>query len=290
MDEEIKKRVAVFRLGVIADFVNGRQLQWGDVERLMWEKCAQRWLIPCSLRTRISESAIKDWIRRYKSSGNKLESLYPGDRNDRGKTRAIDPETATGLISLRKEMPSVKLPVLMKEAQKLKLIKPGQKIAYSTLYRILRGEGLLKRIPDHPQDRFRFEAKNPNDLLQSDVMHGPYVTVEGIQRKTYLLCLLDDMSMLIYHGEFYLYERVKCYLDSLRQALLKRGIPRKLYVNNDSSFRSHPLEHICAALGIVLIHSNPYKSERHGNGKLRIMESCRQVILSTHCILRLFYI
>ena len=87
MTEEMKQRVAVFRFGVIADFVDGRQRQWGEVERLMREKCARRWLIPGSIRTRISESTIKDWIHRYKNSGNNLESLHPRDRCDCGKTR-----------------------------------------------------------------------------------------------------------------------------------------------------------------------------------------------------------
>lgn len=264
MDEELKQRVAVFRLGVIADFVNGRQLQWGEVDRLIQEKCTQRWLIPGSLRTRISESTIKDWIRRYKNSGCNIESLHPRDRSDCGKTRAIDPETAAGLISLRKEMPAIKLPGLMKEAQQQKIIMPGKKVTYSSLHRLLQAEGLLQKIPGDQQDRRRFDAEDSNDLWQSDVMHGPYVTVDSKQRKTYLICFLDDMSRLICHGEFYLYERMSCYLDSFRQALLKRGIPRRLYVNNGSSFSSHPLEHICASLGIALIHSNPYQTDRHG--------------------------
>ena len=102
MDEETKKRSAVFRFGVIADFVGGRSLSWGETERLMRDKCGQRWQIPGSMRTGISESTLKEWISRYKGSGNKLESLYPRERSDRGKTRAIEKELAAGLISLRK--------------------------------------------------------------------------------------------------------------------------------------------------------------------------------------------
>ena len=223
--EEMKQRV-VFRFGVIADFVDGRQLQWGEVERLMREKCARRWLIPGSVRTRISGTTIKDWIQRYKNSpATTFRVARPRDRCDCGKTRSIDPETAAGLISLRKEMPAVRLPVLMKEAHQRKIIMPGKIITYSSLYRLLQAEGLLQRIPGDPQDRRRFEAEDPNDLWQSDIMHGPYVTVESKQRKTYLLCFLDDMSRLICHGEFYLHERLGCFLDSFRQALLKRGIP-----------------------------------------------------------------
>jgi transposase InsO family protein len=283
MTEEMKQRVAVFRFGVIADFVDGRQRQWGEVDRLMREKCARRWLIPGSVRTRISESTLKGWIQRYKNSGNNLESLHPRDRCDCGKTRSIEPETATGLISLRKEMPAVRLPVLMKEAHQRKIILPGKTVTYSSLYRLLLAEGLLQKLPGDPQDRRRFEAEDPNDLWQSDIMHGPYVTVESKQRKTYLLCFLDDMSRLICHGEFYLHERLGCFLDSFRQALLKRGIPRKLYVDNGSAFRSHHLEHTCASLGIVLIHSKPYQPE--GRGKVeRLFRTVREQFLSVQKI------
>lgn len=279
MTEEMKQRVAVFRFGVIADFVDGRQLPWGEVERLMQEKCARRWLIPGSVRTRISESTLKDWVQRYKYSGNDLKSLYPRDRSDSGKTRAIDPETASGLLALRKEMPAVRLTVLMKEAQHRKIIMPGKTVTYSSLYRFLTAEGVLQQVPGDSQDRRRFEAEEPNALWQSDVMHGPYVTVEDKQRKTYLLCFLDDMSRLICHGEFYLHERLSCFLDSFRQALLKRGIPRKLYVDNGSAFRSHHLEHTCASLGIVLIHSKPYQPE--GRGKIeRFFRGVREQFLS----------
>lgn len=281
MEEELKQRVAVFRFGVIADFVGGRQLERGETERLIQEKCGQRWVIPGSMRTRIGESTIKEWIARYKLAGNKLEALYPQERSDRGQSRAIDAETAQGLIALRKEMPGVLLPTLMKEAQQRKIILPGKEVKYSALYRLLLAEGLLQTVPgdSDPKDRRRFEADNPNDLWQSDIMHGPYVTVEDKQRKAYLLCFLDDMSRLILHAEFYLHEKLECFLDSFRKALLKRGVPRKLYVDNGSAFRSHHLEHTCASLGIVLIHSKPYQPE--GRGKCeRVFRTVREQFLS----------
>lgn len=257
MDEETKKRIAVFRFGVIADFVGSRSLSWGETERLMRDKCGQRWQIPGSMRTSISESTLKEWISRYKGSGNKLESLYPRDRSDRGKTRAIEEELAAGLISLRKEMPVVSLPVFISEAKARRIIMPGRHIPYATLYRFLKTEGLVDRPTGLPEDRRRFEAEYPNDLWQSDSMHGPYVMSEGKKRKTYLTAFIDDMSRIIPHAEFYLHERLESFLDALRKALLMRGIPRKLYVDNGPSFRSNHLEHICASLGIVLVHARP---------------------------------
>ena len=115
-------------------------------------------------------------------------------------------------------------------------------------------------------DRRRFEAELPNDLWQSDAMHGPMLQAGGKNKKTYLFAFIDDMSRIIPHAEFYTTERLHSYLDALRQALLKRGLPRKLYVDNGPAFRSRHLEEICASLGIALIHSKPYKPQ--GRGKI----------------------
>lgn len=280
MDEELKKRIAVFRYGVIADFVGGRILSHGETKRLIRDKCVRKWQIPGSQRSSISGSTIKEWIARYRASGNKLESLYPRNRSDRGKSRAIEQETAQGLLALRKELPEVTLPVFMREAKQRKILLPGMRVTYSTLYRFLQSEGMLKKPSSAPEDRRRFEAEYPNDLWQSDVMRGPYVEVDGKQRKTYLIAFVDDMSRLAVHGEFYHRENLKVFLDALRKALRMRGIPRKLYVDNGSAFRSHHLQHTCASLGIALIYSRSYQPE--GRGEIeRWFRTVRESFLST---------
>ncbi len=191
-----------------------------------------------------------------------------------------DTDTAQGLLALRKELPELTLPVFMREAKQRKILLPGMRVTYSTLYRFLQSEGMLKKPSSAPEDRRRFEAEYPNDLWQSDVMHGPYVEVEGKQRKTYLIAFVDDMSRLAVHGEFYLRENLKVFLDALRKALKMRGVPRKLYVDNGSAFRSHHLQHTCASLGIALIYSRPYQPE--GRGKIeRWFRTVRESFLST---------
>jgi transposase InsO family protein len=280
MDEEMKKQVAVFRFGVIADFVDGTTLSRGNTKTLMREKCGRKWQIPGSGRTRISKSVIKEWIARYKRSGNKLEALFPQGRSDLGKTRKIDDDTALGLIALRKELPVVTLPTLLREAKDRKIILPGREVAYSTLYRFLTAKGLADRPEAAPKDRRKFEAEHPNDLWQSDVLHGPSVTVEGKQRKTYMIAFIDDMTRLIPFAAFYLHERLDYFLDALRKALRMRGLPKKLYVDNGPAFRSKHLEFICASLGIVLIHAKPYQPE--GKGKIeRFNRTVREGFLST---------
>lgn len=65
MTENPKRDVAVFRFGVICDFVNGPKLDHGQKEALIKEKCARKWSIPNSNKTRISRSTILRWIKLY---------------------------------------------------------------------------------------------------------------------------------------------------------------------------------------------------------------------------------
>jgi transposase InsO family protein len=163
-------------------------------------------------------------------------------------------------------MPHATVQSLIRTAQQRRVVEGGQYLAESTVWRLLKREGLMERAEQAAVDRRRFEAALPNDLWQSDVMHGPSVSVDGKNRKTYLIAFIDDMSRLVCHAQFYLNENLNCYLDALRQALLTRGLPRKLYVDNGPAFRSFHLNQITASLGIALIHAKPYPPQ--GKGKV----------------------
>ena len=277
MDEATRKEIAVFRFGVIADIV-GRKLARGEKERIIREKASCRWEIPFSTRTRISRSTILSWARAYTKARN-LESLYPEDRKDRGRVRVMDEETIASLVRLKKERRGMSLPVLLKEA-KARGILPGRlTVSYATLYRIFKLHGVSGSDTTYP-DRRRFEAELPNDIWQSDCLHGPKVMHDGKMRKTYLFAFIDDMTRLVPHAGFYLNERIDSYIDAFISALSKRGLPRKLYVDNGPAFSTQILRHATASLGIALIHSRPYKPE--GRGKIeRFFRTVRMQLLST---------
>ena len=279
MDEEKKKQIATFRFGVIHDLVGGVELEPGEQERLLKEKCDRKWVIPFSDRTSITRSTILRWVKLYKDSGSKLEALANHDRSDSGKSRAIDEETGLALIRLRQEFPRATLGRLIGEMNTRELVSPGVVLTTATVHRFLRSNGLMKAAAQQPEDRRKFEAELPNDLWQSDCMHGPRVEHEGKNRKTYLIAFIDDHSRLVPHAEFYLTESLASYVKALDEALLTRGLPRKIYTDNGSAFRSHHLEHVTASLGIALIHARPYKPE--GKGKIeRFFRTVRNEFLS----------
>ena len=279
MDEESKKKIAQFRFGVIADLVGSRRLSRGERERLLREKSASQWDIPFTGRSYISPSTIKRWVRLYEASAARLESLYPDERTDRGKPRAVDGETALALVELRRQLQGHTIPAFLKEAQEKRVIPTDFSASHSTVYRLFKAHGVMKEDAG-VTDRRRYEAELPNDIWQADCLHGPMVDVEGRQRKSYLFAFIDDMSRLIPHAEFYCRENIDSFLDSLRKALRKRGLPRKLYVDNGPSFRAQHLSHITASLGIALIHSKPYQPE--GRGKIeRWFKTARMQFLPT---------
>lgn len=280
MNEEQKKQVAVFRFGVIADFVTGPPMPRSEKRRLLREKCARKWIIPFSDRTYIGMSTIRDWIACYQTGGRKLEALYPRGRSDSGVPRSIDDETAANLIQVRKEMPKDTVAAVIETMQRRRLITPGVVLANTTIWRFLTHHGLMPSAASPAVDRRKFEAERSNDIWQSDVMHGPLVMVGGRRRKTYLIAFIDDHSRLIPHAAFYLSENTDTFLNALEQALLKRGLPRKLYVENGSAYRSRHLESTCAQLAIALIHARAYQPQ--GKGKVeRFFRTVRMQFLPT---------
>jgi putative transposase len=97
-------------------------------------------------------------------------------------------------------------------------------------------------------------------------MHGPQVPVKGRLRKTYLVSLFDDASRLVAHSAFCLGETALDIEGVLKQALLRRGVPRKIVVDNGAAYRAGTLQGLCARLGIHLVFCRPYAPE--GKGKL----------------------
>jgi putative transposase len=266
MTEDEKMEVGVFRFSVISDFIHATQMTRSERRRLIQDKCARKWRIPFSEKTRISKGTIRRWIRLYTNSHGNLKSLYPQDRSDQDQSRAMDEDTCGALIELRMQKPDATVPKLIEQMNRLKLPTPGIVLNKATVYRFLHQQNLMNLTEHKPVDRRKFEAELPNDLWQSDVMHGPRVDVDGKMRKTYLIAVIDDHSRLITYAHFYLSENLACYLLAFENALAKRGLPRKLYVDNGAAFRSKHLEYITASLGIALIHSRPYKPQ--GRGKI----------------------
>jgi putative transposase len=279
--DEMAMRIAVFRFGVIADFVSGSNFSYGEKMRLLREKSERKWDIPFSNRTHVAASTMLQWVNRYVEAGGGLEALLPKTRLDRDSYRKLDPSLRMAIRELKREDPGYTVPVIIKKLKHSKIIAPAEDLNLATIYRFIKKEG-LSAPSTAVVDRRRFEAEYPNGIWQCDVLHGPQVKVENSRlQKSYLSAIIDDHSRLIVHAEFFLNENLIVLKECLRQAIMKRGIPQKFYVDNGACYRAGNLEQICAQLGVVLTHSRPYTPE--GRGKVeRWFRYVRQDFLPMH--------
>ncbi len=229
------------------------------------EKAAADYAIPGSTRTRIAVETLRHWLKAYRRGG--FDALFPKDRCDRGRSRALSQTTADALLSLKEEQPHLSI------AQLIAALGPAQpesaSPAASTVHRLLQRAGLMERPAQDSgdQDRRRFAFAHPGQLWMSDVMHGPSVTLEGsrVRRKTYLIAFLDDATRVVPYCAFALSENTQAFMPVFKQALLRRGVPQRLYVDNGANYRSQQLALVCARLGVALIHARPYQPQ--GKGK-----------------------
>lgn len=186
----------------------------------------------------------------------------------------MDQETEAAILKLKKELgPQVTMPVFLQIAKERHILPPDFNASLQTLYRIFERHGLNEGAPAGV-DRRRFEAELPNDLWQADIMHGPLIFNDKKKSKAFLFAIIDDHSRLIVHAWFYLNERVESFMDCFKVAVAKRGLCRKLYLDNGPAFRSHQLKLCLASLGVDLVHSKAYMPQ--GKGKIeRWFGTCR---------------
>lgn len=279
MDEQQRERIALFRFGAIAELVNG-PLAPGEKETLLQRLSQKQWTIPGTSRTTLGRATLRDWAAAYRAMG--IEGLKPRPRTDAGTSRAIPEPVVEQLLAMRKERPKASLESLVRAMRLAGAVPADLRLAPSTVHRVLAAHGAPSTAPGTPEpDARAFTYPHANDLWTSDVLHGPRLLVPGRRDggKTYLIAFMDDATRMVPYAAFYAAENAACFQDALKQGLLRRGVPRRLYTDNGSTYRTHHLEVICATLSVVLVHSRPHHPR--GRGKIeRFFRTVRSAFLA----------
>jgi len=265
-ETRLREQIALFRYGLIADLLHPGEGNRGLYRKLA-EKAAREYTIPGTLRTRVAAETLRDWLTLYRKGG--FDALLPRVRRDQGQARAIPQPVADQLVHWKEEDRTLTVPQLITRAVSSGTLPEGLVLAPATVHRLLSRHGLMQKPPGDPShnDRRRFAFDKAGELWMSDVLHGPAVFVEGQKKgKTYLLALLDDATRLVPYAAFALRENTAAFLPVLEQAIRRRGLPKRLYVDNGAAYRSHHLALVCAKLGVTLIHARPYTPQ--GKGKI----------------------
>lgn len=265
--DEQRKEIALFRYGVIADLVQLEPHHRG-LYKLLTTKAEAEYAIPGSLRRRVAAETIRGWLRAYRRGG--FDALVPRIRADQGAARSIPGPVIDLLCQIKEDQPALTIPGLLKlvRTDHAQVAPSELPLPLSTVHRLLARRGLMTKKPDEPnaKDRRRFEHESAGDLWMSDVMYGPKLREGNRMRQTYLIAFIDDATRVVPYASFKFSEGTVAFLEVFEQAIRRRGIPKRLYVDNGSAFRSRQLAMVCAKVGIALIHAKPYMPQ--GKGKM----------------------
>ena len=206
---------------------------------------------------------LEDWWYDYLKGG--FAALEPQKRSDNGSVRVIDADTGRWLIEQVCRYPKIPVKVLCSHwKQEGKQLPPMRSV-----YRYLQRHGYDRktlaagRLETGPTKAFA--APHVNELWMVDFSPGPRIRTEAESVQSTQLCIIvDDCSRLIPFAAYYPKADTKAFLNTLREAVLRRGVPRKLYTDQGKPFVCRHTHIVCATLGVRLLHAKPYHAWSKG--------------------------
>jgi putative transposase len=272
MDKEIREKIALKRYQVISPVLAEPARAQNEYFRKQAE--TEHDFPRYGLR-KISVSTMKAWLRKYRKGG--FDTLKPKNRSDGGRPRRFDEGLLKAIEIKCQAHPSFSVQKLYEELRDQDLLGHPS-VHYNTLLRVVKEQGWLP-LKGRIDVRKAYEVDNVNDLWISDFMHGPQVRTANRSAKAILCAIIDDHSRMVVGHAFSASETISALTVVLKEAFLAYGIPKRLYVDNGSSFSSDLLTRSCAQAGISLIHSKPYDSPSRGKVE-RLFRTVRERFLS----------
>lgn len=277
--DDLNTEIALFRYGLIAALIHDPPPK-GQQEQALRALAAKPYAIPGSARTRVSVTTLRRYLKAYRAGG--FDALRPPPRADRGMTRAFAPDVLERAIQLREEQPERTTQTLVDILRRDETLALKQPLNVHTLTTHLRRRGKTRRLLSQTPTAFRrFEREHPNDLWQGDALVGPWLPDPALpnrKRRAHLFCFIDDHSRLVPYAEFFFEEALPRMERVLKVALLRRGVPKALYVDNGAVYSATQFGAACATLGIHRLHTAPYAPESKGKQE-RFFETVRAQFL-----------
>jgi putative transposase len=273
-ESERETEIALFRYGLIAPLLFTTP-DTGQLEAALRQIAGKTYQIPYSSRRRVSVSTLRRYLDLHQEGG--FDALRPQPRADKGSVKAFAPEVLAAAMALRSQQPARTTPMLVELLQRDPNLKLDRPVNAHTLTTQLRQRGHSRRLLGQATRVYRrFERDHSNSLWQGDAMVGPWLpdpVTPGKKRRAHLFCFLDDHSRLVPHAEFFWDEALPRLERVLKVAILRRGVPQAIYVDNGQVYSANQFAAACATLGIERIQTAPYSPESQGKGVGRPTEN-----------------
>jgi len=192
------------------------------------------------------------WESDFRKGG--FDALIPKERSDKGHTRKLDADVIAKIYDLREKYPRLTATGIRDKMIMDGFIKESD-ASVATFQRFIKKNNLKGASAPGQKDRKAFEEEFATGMYQADTLYGPFITENGISKRTYCIMILDDKSRMIVGGKFFYQDNSVNFLHVFKEAVASYGIPQKLYVDNGASYKNSQLPLICGQLGTILIHT-----------------------------------
>ena len=242
--------MAHFRFGLIAPVIQG---VFPDAsEAAYYRRVTTEPIVrPDGVAYKFSPDTLERWTGLYRKHG--IDGLITTQRKDKGTSRSLNDTAIEEIHRLRYKYPRINGVLLHQILIREGFITPH--VSVRAVQRFLKANDLKSARSVTMKDRKAFEMPEFGCLWQADTAYLPYITEDGVSRRTFLIMILDDHSRMIVGGGIFYNDNSYNFQKVLKAAIEAYGIPDKLYMDHGSSFENEQLMLILDSVGIVESHA-----------------------------------
>ncbi len=277
------QRWAHFRFSVIGRLLSCPP-EKGQLQRAIAQLAQKTYQHPIESSRQISigASTIERWYYKARSATDPIAVLGRKIRSDAGIRWSMSNVLLEALKAQYEAHPrwnvQLRYDNLVATAKEQPQLEPVP--SYKTVLRCMREKGWLRTHgPAQPSDgqeqaiqRLQhrevrsFEVSHVHGLWHLDFHHAKIRILDttGQWYRPMALAILDDYSRLCCHLQLYLAETAECLVHGLKQAFMKRGLPRALMTDNGAAMLAEETRRGLQRLGIEHETTLPYSPYQNG--------------------------
>lgn len=254
MDDETKKKIALFRYGILAPIISGTYDEGMSVKEFFRDASNKIYTNHKGEDTKVSITTLERWYYKYKKDG--FDALMPKRRSDTGKSRKLDGDIIEQIKFLKQEYPRLPATLIYQ-----KLVDNGTitklYVSLSTVNRYINQLKLEKKYNTNKDIR-RYEREHINEVWCGDSSVGPYLKLDGKKKRVYIIALIDDASRYVVGINIFFNDNFVNLMSVMKSAVIKFGKPKVLNFDNGSAYKNKQMELLAARLGVTLNYCAPY--------------------------------
>jgi len=254
----------------------------GELRARIAELAARSWKHPTTGELeRFSFKTLERWYYLAKGATDPISALARKVPGHAGTHPAITPELAEAIRAQYSahsrwsyQLHRDNLCALANERPELAPVP-----SYPTVRRYMKAQGLYRRkkkkgarrgggvdVESVARETRSYEVEHVHQLWHLDFHQcsRAVLLASGEWKKPQLLGLLDDHSRLCCHAQWYLDETAEVLADGLTQAILKRGLPWEVLMDNGAAMKAAEIREGLPRLGVTQRLTLEYSPEQNG--------------------------